>query len=165
MGRPIKHPPIRILPIRAKHAASGVSTGQKLFAEGGGGRSAWSRRWHDLCLSHVADSGGFGLLSEAQLSIIRRASAMECSLEQMEARMSTGEAVDLDQCGRLAGRLCRCFELVGIHRLARPIDPVTDLAEAFKPRVRPLDDDEPDDDQRLPIEEAVDPTNGGSKPE
>jgi len=81
---------------------------------------------------------------------------MECTLEQMEGRMSSGEAVDVDQYGRFAGRLCRLFELIGIHRLAKPIDPLTDLAKGFKARTRAADDDEPGDDAPLAIEEAVD---------
>jgi len=60
----------------------------------------------DLILAHVNDLGGLEMVSEAQLPICRRASAMECELEAMEARMSAGETVDPDQYGRLAGRLC-----------------------------------------------------------
>jgi hypothetical protein len=131
MTGPIKHPPSRILPFRAKVASSRVSTGRKLFADGGDGRSAWGRRWRDLILAHVADLGGMEVLSEAQISICRRASAMECELEAMEARLSEGETIDLGLYGRLAGRLCRMFELIGIQRLARPIDPTGDLAKAL----------------------------------
>src|SRR5215471_7090616 len=101
MARPLKHPPLHLLPIRPKVVSSRVSTGQKLFVEGGDGRSAWGRRWRDLCLSHAADLGGTELLSEAQVSIIKRASAMESTLESMEAHVDTG------QYGRLAVRLCR----------------------------------------------------------
>jgi hypothetical protein len=53
-----------------------------LFAEGGDGRSAWGRRWRDLILSHANDLGGIELLSEAQISICRRVSAMECTAAQ-----------------------------------------------------------------------------------
>jgi len=107
------------------------------------------------------------LLSEAQISICRRVSAMECELEAMEGRMSAGQTIDLDQYGRLAGRLCRLFELlVGVKRLARPIDPLSDLAKGLEayPATMPIDDDgDGSDDERQPIEEAVDPAkNGGS---
>src|SRR5262245_22922079 len=114
---------------------SKVTNGSRAFVEGDG-RSPWARRWSDLIYAHACDLGGPELLSEAQISIIRRASAMECELELFEGRMASGEAVDPDQYGRLAGRLCRLFELVGIKRVARPIDPTSDLArglEAYAP--------------------------------
>jgi len=134
----------------------------KLFAQGGDGRSAWGRRWRDLCLSHANDLGGMELLSEAQISICRRVSAMECELEAMEARMSEGQKIDLDEYGRLTARLCRLLELVGIRRLVKPIDPMSDLAKALEGYAgKPIDDD---DGEPAPIEEAVEPTNGGSKP-
>ena len=50
-------------------------------------------------------------------------------------------------------------------RLSRPIDPLSDLAKALEGRVRAIDDDEPNDDERLPIEDAVEPKNGGSGPD
>jgi hypothetical protein len=109
-----------------------------------------------LCLAHALDLGGPDGLSEAQISICRRVSAMECELEAMEARMSAGEAVDPDQYGRLAGRLCRLFELIGIKRLAPPLDPLSELAKAFEGQARAIDDDEPNDDEPLPIEEGFD---------
>jgi hypothetical protein len=61
----------------------------------------------DLILAHVADLGGPDDLSEAQISICRRVSTIECELEAMEARMSEGQPIDVDQYGRLAGRLAK----------------------------------------------------------
>jgi len=134
---------------------SKVTNGRRTFVEADG-RSPWARRWSDLIYAHACDLGGPELLSEAQVSIIRRVSTLECELEAMEGRMSGGEALDLDQYGRLAGRLCRLFELIGIKRLSKPVDPLVDLAEAFKGRTKAIDDDEPNDDEPLPIEAAVD---------
>ena len=85
--------------------SSKVTTGRNVFVEGGDGRGAWARRWNDLIFAHAADLGGPEVLSEAQISVIRRVSAMECELEAMEARMSEGKPVDPDLYGRLAGRL------------------------------------------------------------
>jgi hypothetical protein len=107
-------------------------------------------------VAHVNDLGDLEMLSEAQLSICRRASAMECELEATEARMSAGEAVDPDQYGRLARRLCRLFELIGVRRLARPTDPYQDLVGSFEGQARAIDDDEPNDDEPLPIELGID---------
>src|SRR6516164_8091528 len=76
--------------------------------------------WHG---SHISDLGGREMLSEAQLSLVRRAAALACELEQMEARMSQGEAVNLDSFGRAA----RLLEAVGLQRRARDVTPT--LAE------------------------------------
>src|SRR5262245_43859594 len=119
-----------------------------MFVDLGDGRSAWARRWADLIFAHVNDLGGLERISEAQLRICRRASAMECELEALEARMSVGEPVDSDQYGRLAGRLCRMFELIGIQRVSKPEDPFKDFYKGFPPE--PDDDDEPDEDEPAP---------------
>ena len=129
----------------------------RLFVEGGDLRSPWSIRWKSLILAHMNDLGGAETLGEAQISICKRASAMECELEFLEAHMSEGRDVDLDQYGRLAGRLCRMFEIIGIKRLAKPLDPTGELSKAFAGHaVQPVDDDddEPDGDgEDEPIEE------------
>jgi hypothetical protein len=101
---------------------SKVTNGRRVFAIGGDGTSAWTRRWRDLFDAHVADLGGLDLLSEAQVSLCRRASAIEIQLEQMEAKMSEGDlGVDMDLYGRLAGHLRRLVESIGLQRVARPI--------------------------------------------
>src|SRR5262249_7123661 len=69
-------------PARAKRSLSAVTSGRKLFVEGDP-NSAWSRRYRDLVSHHVADAGGRDMISEAQLSLIRRASALELELEAL----------------------------------------------------------------------------------
>src|SRR5471030_1079261 len=88
---------------------SAVTNGRKLFVEGDG-NSAWSRRYRDLIAGHGGDLGGEDLLSESEKSLIRRASAIECELEQMEGRLSRGENVDLDGFTRAASHLRRILE-------------------------------------------------------
>lgn len=100
-------------------------------------------------------------MSEAQVSICRRASAMECELEAMEARMAEGQPVDVDQYGRLATRLCRLFDVIGAHRLSKPLDPLSDLAKALEAYPAKVIDDEPNDDEPLPIEEGLDKSEPG----
>jgi hypothetical protein len=152
MTERLKHTPARIPP-RSVAASSKATIGRRMFVEGGDGRSLWGRRWRDLCLAHASDLGGMELLSEAQVSIIKRVSAMECELEAMEARMSEGQHVDVDQYGRLTGRLCRLLELIGIKRLAKPLDPMSELAKALEGYAgTPVDDDDDDGDEPLPIE-------------
>jgi hypothetical protein len=89
----------------------------------GDGNSAWSRRWNDLVLSHVADLGGRDMLSEAQLSLIKRASAVELELEKMEGHLSMGHTVDLDMFTRSASHLRRIFETLGVERRPRDVTP------------------------------------------
>ena len=89
-----------------------------MFVEGDG-RSPWSRRYRDLIAGHVSDLGGSEALSEAQMSLVRRASAIECELEQMEGRLSQGETIDLDVFTRSASHLRRILETLGIDRASR----------------------------------------------
>jgi hypothetical protein len=134
--------PPRIIPYRIKLATSRATTGRRLFVEGGDGRSAWGRRWRDLCLSHASDLGGPDILSEAQVSICRRASAIEVELESLEGRMSAGEPLELAQYARLTGVLCRLFELVGVKRVSKPLDPQAELVRAMAAYPATVDDDD-----------------------
>src|SRR4029079_2405758 len=87
---------------RPPRIRSAVTNGRRLFVEGDG-NSAWSRRYRDLVASHVSDMGGAALLSEAPLSLVKRASAIELELEQAEGRLSMGQPIDLDAFTRAAG--------------------------------------------------------------
>src|SRR6516225_4003882 len=81
---------------------SAITSGRQLFVQGDP-NSAWARRYYDLCAHHIQDiSRGLGrdVLSEAQLSLIRRAAAIECELERLDALLSLGEAVNLNEYGR-----------------------------------------------------------------
>jgi hypothetical protein len=60
----------------------------------------------------------------------------------MEARRSEGEKIDLGLYSRLTSLLCRMLELVGIRRVTKPLDPLSDLAKAFEGYAgNPIDDD------------------------
>jgi hypothetical protein len=107
---------------RARTLRSAVTNGRRLFVEGDG-NSAWSRRYRDLVIGHVNDLGGAALLSEAQKSLVRRASAIELELEQMEGKLSRGEAVDPDVFTRSASHLRRIFETLGIERKQKDVTP------------------------------------------
>jgi hypothetical protein len=76
-----------------------------------------------LVVGHVADLGGADLLSEAQFSLIRRAAAIECELERLDARLSLGDPVDMDSYARVAGHLRRMFETLGLERKPRDVTP------------------------------------------
>ena len=101
---------------------SAVTNGRRLFVEGDG-NSAWSRRYRDLIAGHISDMGGRSLLSEAQVSLIKRASAIEVELELAEGKLSRGEEVDLDAFTRAASHLRRILESLGMKRVARDVTP------------------------------------------
>ena len=64
-------------PLRIRSAAT---RGKRMFTLGGKASSSWGLRMADLVDLHAADLGGPEYLSEAELSFIRRASAMECQV-------------------------------------------------------------------------------------
>lgn len=93
---------------------------------GADGRSTWVRRLRDLISLHLSDLGGDDAVSEAERSIIRRASALTVELERLElsfalAGEATPAALDLYQ--RTANSLRRLLEAVGLQRRARTIVP------------------------------------------
>jgi hypothetical protein len=53
-------------------------------------------RWKDIVELHVADAGGRDHMSEAMLSLCRRAATLEIQLEQLECCMSQGDDVDIE---------------------------------------------------------------------
>jgi hypothetical protein len=67
--------------------------------------------------------GGSDVLSEAQFSLIRRAAAIECELERLDAMLSRNEHVDLGEYGRAASHLRRLFETLGLERRPRDVTP------------------------------------------
>jgi hypothetical protein len=87
-----------------------------------------------LIAAHCQDLGGVDLLSEAKLSLIKRASAIELELEQAEGRLSMGEAVDLDAFTRAASHLRRLFEVLGLERRPRDVTLIDGTVDApFSP--------------------------------
>jgi hypothetical protein len=122
---------------RSKRSAvlrSKTTNGTRVFAIGGDGRGAWTRRWRDLHEAHVEDLGGVDGLSEAQKSLCRRCAAIEVQLEQIEASMSLGaaEMADLDLYNRLTGNLRRLFETIGLRRVSRDVTPTLSSYVASK---------------------------------
>jgi len=137
----------RRAPSRMKRPRSAVTSGRELFIDGDP-NSAWSRRFHDLVVGHVADLGGADLLSEAQFSLIRRAAAIECELERLDAMLSRGEAADLDEYGRASSHLRRLFETIGLERKQKTINSFGQLLAADQERRRLEDKAKRDQEQR-----------------
>jgi hypothetical protein len=105
---------------RAPATRSAVTNGRKQFVEGDG-RTPWARRHRDVSALHIEDLGW--PLTEAQLSLCRRAATIEVELEKLEGRLSEGDEVDLDAYGRLVGQLRRILESLGIKREAKTVVP------------------------------------------
>jgi hypothetical protein len=117
---------------RARRPRSAITSGRKLFTEGDP-NSAWSRRYHDLVVGHCSDLGGIDALSDAQLSLIRRAASIECELERLDAMLSTGAEVSLDVYGRGASHLRRILESLGLERKCRDVTAIDGEIEVFSP--------------------------------
>jgi hypothetical protein len=81
-----------------------------------------ARRWDDLVNAHVRDAGGWALVSENELSLIKRAAGLEVELEQREGRMSQGEAIDLGEYGTACNTLRRLLTSIGLKRVAKPVE-------------------------------------------
>ncbi len=85
----------------------------------------------------------------------------QISLSKFPMRRSIARFATLCQRVRAYGR-DRLLELIGIRRLARPIDPLSDLATGLEAYAqKPIDDDEPNDDEPLPIEEGLNRSEPG----
>ena len=105
-----------------------------MFAIGGDGRGAWTRRWKDLVEAHTNDCGGASRLTEAKLSLCRRAATLTVQLERQEAAMSTGADVDLASYAMVAGHLRRILETLGLGRAMKPVPTVRDLLAEHEAR-------------------------------
>jgi len=85
------------------------------------------RRLRDLISGHISDLGGDDAISEAERSIVRRASMLELQLEMMETRWAVNEGVasasDLQNYQRVASTIRRLLEAVGLKRRAKDITP------------------------------------------
>jgi hypothetical protein len=107
---------------RPAASRSAVSNGRRLFAEGDG-RGPWARRFRDIVELHADDLGGLTFMSEAQMSLIRRAACIEVELEKLEGELANGGDVNLDVYGRSANSLRRILESLGIERVAKNVTP------------------------------------------
>ena len=111
---------------------SPITKGKALSVAGGDLRGPWARRMRDLMDLHLSDLGGPDAVSQAEASIVRRASVIEVELERLEAKFAAGDATptDLDLYQRAAGNLRRLLESVGLQRRARPVESLADYVAA-----------------------------------
>lgn len=104
---------------------SGVTNGSRLHIELRDKNSPWARRLRDLLALMVSDLGGADNCSEAEKSLVRRASMLTLQLELMEQKWAQngGEASDksLITYQRVANSLRRILESIGLKRRSRDI--------------------------------------------
>jgi hypothetical protein len=115
------------------YARTRQSNGSQLLP-GIDNRNLWARRCKDLILAHVNDLGGLDNISEAEKSIVRRASVLVSQLEILEAKFAraNGNASnkDLDIYQRMCGALRRLYDAIGMKRRPRDLGP--SLGELMK---------------------------------
>jgi hypothetical protein len=87
------------------------------------GRSALARRFKDITAALVIDQGGVDRLSEARLQLVRRFAAAAVIAEQMEAKLASGEQINISEHAQLASTLVRIAQRIGINRRAKDITP------------------------------------------
>ena len=110
-----------------RSARSRITNGSALVL--GDNRSAWVRRCKDIIALHIGDLGGVENVSNAELSLIRRAAALTTELEMLEAIFANaGRATptELDLYSRTAGNLRRLLETLGIKRRPKDVTPTVD---------------------------------------
>ena len=81
---------------------------------------------------HLSDLGGESNCSEAEKSLIRRASVLSVELERMEAAFAVDktDAAALDAYQRASNSLRRLLESLGLKRRARPVQNLVQYIEA-----------------------------------
>ena len=123
---------VEAAPVKPKRKSSAVSSGRRMFVHGDAS-SAWSRRYRDIVAGHVSDLGGRAMLSEAEISLIKRVSTLELECEQAEGKLSMGQEIDLDLYQRMLNSLRRALETLGIERRAKTVTADGIEVEAFSP--------------------------------
>jgi hypothetical protein len=110
------------------HGRSKITNGTRLLPSIDG-RSVWARRLRDLIALHENDYGGSNAISEAERSLIRRASALTVELELLETKFAANggaQIEELDRYQRAANSLRRLLETLGLQRRAKDVTPSLD---------------------------------------
>ena len=113
-------------PRKRKHTSS-AKAGDKLFdPETADLRTRAGMRFRDTYEQILEDLGGSAHLSEGQRQLARRAAILSNQCELMEIAAVAGEPFDVDCYGQITDRLGRCFQRLGLKRVARDVTPTLD---------------------------------------
>jgi hypothetical protein len=106
---------------------SSVTNGTSLFIGDVDQRSAFVRRYRDVLAAHLSDLGGPDNISEAERSLIRRATTITVALERLEAKFAENDGdastKDLLLYQRSAGALRRILQTLGLGRRSKDVSP------------------------------------------
>ena len=129
---------VQVSPEVAKRPAnirSRVGNGSALFVdESVDGRSAAARRFRDVLSEITGDLGGPDHMSEGQKQLARRCALMAVECEKLEAKSVAGDPIDLEAYGKLADRIGRAFQRLGLKRVARPGTTLAEYLAAKRPQ-------------------------------
>jgi hypothetical protein len=103
------------------------------------GRLPAARRFRDLVNSYIVDMGGLDCCSDIKLGLLRRLAAVTVQSELIEARMISGEQVDIGTLCTLASTSVRLATRLNprLERVAKEVGPtLTDLIRADQERQR-----------------------------
>ncbi len=104
----------------------------------GDGRTVVARRFRELIATHTSELGHEP--SEAEVSIIRRASALEVQLEQLETAWlcEAPPTADLEAYSRLSNTLRRHLAAIGLGRRSPPVRRAAPTLSQYLPQPKGL---------------------------
>ena len=115
-----KHP----LAGRAATARSKLTNGTRgAVLPGVDQRSAVARRFRDIIAAIVTDLGGPNHTTETRLHLIRRFAMLVVQAEEMEARYSEGEQIEISKHVKISSTLVRLAGRIGMKRVPKNITP------------------------------------------
>ena len=102
---------------------SRVSNGRDLFLADVDGRGREARRYRDVYVALVAHLGGDDVVTEPRRHLAKRASALVVWCEVEEAKLATGETLDVQIYTTAVNALRRLLVDLGLERAARDVTP------------------------------------------
>jgi hypothetical protein len=95
----------------------------RLFTHDIDGRTKIAKRYKEICRLMARDAGGADRLSEAKAQLIRRFAAVAVLAEQLEAKLASGDEIDVQEHSLLCSSAVRLAAKIGIGRTAKNIVP------------------------------------------
>jgi hypothetical protein len=118
-----------------------ISSGRRLLDDRIDMRTKPALRFRYLVESYSAEIGGNGNLTEAERAMVRQVASLQVHIEQQQARIVAGEAVDVDQLIRLNSEHRRL--LGALNKKADAIKPAgPTLADFLAQRAARVEDED-----------------------